>query len=656
MQPEELFVFAGAGVSRSVPAGLPLFGQIRSELLAQLGLHGYVPPPRREDPRTERQQVADGLVPEPFLLALQRGGVDIREWLQGALTGGSPNGAHVALAQLAAAGARVWTVNFDTLIERAGPSGLRVCAWPDPPSDDTQLLKPHGTLTGQLIVTADQVLKGLERSWERQLRADVRGRTVVFVGYSGWDLDFQPLWNDVLHAAGRVLWFDLPDPAEQERKRRLLYGLASGGRLAFPQRPPPGPKGSPNPSWDFVEWCRERSLVDVDARLLERMHENVLAVALPRLEGSLPFARAATQQILGDSSAARRSYARLILGGPQRRHAALRLTELTLNHGGRLVGTVLAVGRLVPPAGRRGRALGGLMLNKRTTILSNRGRHAAVLRATGRPWADYESTRLVLRAAALRMTASLDEAAATAETAMQQALREGHPVRTANAAFQRGLALIWAGRLDEAGRHLEDHQRPYAALASTRWVAWADFTEAVLAIHLRRPEPAMRALDLGAIRFRADGLVDGQVDIDTVRLTALRLADDDHAYERHRRSLDTPAGPTTRRGIHYTRGSRFTREAIALEDAEFARVHRVDLDAADAAYRFVADSAHRIHAAMGHLGLASVEAQRGRTPTYAHTAAALGRQVNARLVVARAEALLTSIGTSPTVPDELFFP
>jgi hypothetical protein len=74
MQTQGLFVFAGAGVSRSVPAGLPLFGQIRSELLIQLGLHGYVPPPRREDPRTERQQVADGLVPERFMLAPQRGG------------------------------------------------------------------------------------------------------------------------------------------------------------------------------------------------------------------------------------------------------------------------------------------------------------------------------------------------------------------------------------------------------------------------------------------------------------------------------------------------------------------------------------------------------------------------------------------------------
>jgi hypothetical protein len=172
---------------------------------------------------------------------------------------------------LAIAGARVWTVNFDTLIEQASPSELRLCAWPDPPSDYSQLLKPHGTLTGQLIVTADQVLKGLELSWERQLRADVQGRTVVFVGYSGWDLDFQPLWNGALQAARRVLWFDMPNPAEQERKRILLHRVASSGRLAFPQRPPRTPGVRPNSSWDFVEWCQEHGLVDVDDGLVAQL-------------------------------------------------------------------------------------------------------------------------------------------------------------------------------------------------------------------------------------------------------------------------------------------------------------------------------------------------------------------------------------------------
>lgn len=38
-----LFVFAGAGASRSMPAGLPLFKEIRDEILRQLHLVEYLP-------------------------------------------------------------------------------------------------------------------------------------------------------------------------------------------------------------------------------------------------------------------------------------------------------------------------------------------------------------------------------------------------------------------------------------------------------------------------------------------------------------------------------------------------------------------------------------------------------------------------------------
>src|SRR5919201_5910234 len=109
---EDLFVFAGAGASLSAPAGLPQFRWIRDALLGELRLDEYVPPSRPQDAGTEQQQVAAGLAPEPFFLALQRGGSDVVAWLRALLSRGTPNAAHVALAQLAARGARVWTVNF----------------------------------------------------------------------------------------------------------------------------------------------------------------------------------------------------------------------------------------------------------------------------------------------------------------------------------------------------------------------------------------------------------------------------------------------------------------------------------------------------------------------------------------------------------------
>jgi hypothetical protein len=658
MRAEELFVFVGAGVSLSPPGCLPLFPWLRNEVLEQLELHPYVPGGSHR-PSSEQQQVAAGLAPEPFMLALERGGADIVPWLRAVLGRGTPNAAHAVLARLAVAGARVWTVNFDTLIERAGPPWLTVCAWPDQPSGGEHLLKPHGTLPGQLIVTSEQVLRGLDPAWERQVRADVAGRTVVFVGYSGRDLDFQPLWDDILQRAAGVLWFDLPDPGEQARKATMLRQVAAAGRLVFPQRPPAAWSGEANPAWDFVMWCGERGLVDLGDDpgndLVARMHDKVPDLAYPRLQGSIPYARAATQQILGDIAAARRTYAGLLLAGPQRRRAAGDLVNLTLNHGGRLVGAALGAGRLVPPVGRV-RKLRAVAHRKRTSILSNLGRHQAVLRETAKLTPDDVSTLLILRASALRMIGSLDEAAAVAEAAMRKAVRERHPNRAANAAFQRGLALIWAYRLDEAEQHLHDLQRPYAQLAATRWVAWADFVEAVLAIHRRRPEPAVRALDAGAARFRAEALLDGQISMETVRLTALRLVGDDDAFQQHRRTLESLLDPANRRGTYYARGHRFTREAVTLEDAEFSRVHRGDLDAAEAGYRHVAGSAYPVHAALGNLGLATVQVQRGAFPSQAEVAASLGRRIEARLVVATAERLLAPPGDRPVVPDELFIP
>jgi hypothetical protein len=70
----------------------------------------------------------------------------------------------------------------------------------------------------------------------------------------------------------------------------------------------------------------------------------------------------------------------------------------------------------------------------------------------------------------------------------------------------------------------------------------------------------------------------------------------------------------------------------------------------------VADSAYPVHAALGHLGLATVQAQRGDQPTHARIAASLGRQVDARLVIAKAEQLLAPTIRLPHTPAELFFP
>lgn len=329
-------------------------------------------------------------------------------------------------------------------------------AWPKAPAPSAQLLKPHGTLTGDLILSSEQVLRGLDPLWESRLRGDVRGRVVVFGGYRDRDLDFQPIWDDVLRPATRVLWFDMPatpDDGERRHKQELLHAVLASGRLV----PPIGPL------------------------------------------------------------------------------------------------------RPVRVAARR----------KRVTILANRGRHAAVLRATRRIRPDDVSTLSILRSASVRMTGSLDEA---------------------------------------------------ATIASTRWVGWANYVEAALAVHRRDLGGARRAVDAGAARFRAEGLLDGEISVETVRLAVLRLAEDDAGFAEHRRRIEGLIAPACRgRGRLYARGHRFTLEAFALEDAEFARLHRSDLAGAERAHRLVAASTHPLHAALGHLGPALLQVQRGKDPRHAAT-------------------------------------
>jgi hypothetical protein len=184
VQPHDLFVFAGAGASYCRPAALPMFLAIRDEILHQLELDRYIPTwdPDADAGTAKYRQVAAGLNPEPFMLALKQADLEVGPWLAGTLRAGSANAVHHALAELAGAGAAVWTVNFDTKIEDAAKGTLRVSAFPATPAPDAQLLKPHGTLDGELILDSEQVLRPLRSDWENRLHADVQGRTVVLLG------------------------------------------------------------------------------------------------------------------------------------------------------------------------------------------------------------------------------------------------------------------------------------------------------------------------------------------------------------------------------------------------------------------------------------------------------------------------------------------
>jgi hypothetical protein len=661
---DELLVFAGAGVSLSMPAGLPVFNGLRDEILHQLKLDRYVPD-ANYDPRVNAKtkalwQVASGLVPEPFMLELSRAGIDVQSWLSTVLSAGRPNAAHHALAQLAGAGARVWTVNFDTLIEQASGNTLQARAWPDDPLRGAQLMKPHGSAGGQLIVTAEQVLAGLDDRWLSRLAEDVRGRTVLFVGYRGRDLDFHPVWDTVLSHAVAVVWFDRWPAGEMEeasRKRLLLRQVNESGRLelAAPASFPAGTStdAEPNPSWDFVAWCLDRHLITVDMGLVRQLFQKPPPVAYPALPGGTVWARPAIQGLLGDYAGARYSYLRAALRPGWQRKAASELATSFVNHGGNATAALLAPARLLPESGRLAAAR-EVARRKQLSAWSRTGRHDTVLRATEALPPETLSTYLIIRAEALRTTGSLTEAAATARIARQRAREEKHPVRAAHAAFQEGLALLWAERLEDTRTCLDRYVRPYAEQAASRWVAWADFLEGGLAVHNHEAGQALESYQAAETRFQAEILRDGVVSVKTARLAAHRLLGDSAAYgtELEEGMQLSSGGRQGQR--YYTRGSAFTAESIDNDHAEFLRCSRLDLTAAWTLYQRTSVSRYPLQACLGHLGLALIQAGRGQNPSHASTAARIADDIDSRLIAARARELLT-VPRGPDAMRQIFF-
>ena len=660
-----LFVFAGAGISASVPAGLPLFDWLRNEILSQLNLGQYVAQQagstvRQAEKREALVEVAEGLVPEPFMLALFEAGVDVQSWLSTVLSAGQPNAAHHALAQLAEAGALVWTVNFDRLIERASADTLRTIAWPADPTPGAPLMKPHGSAGSELIVTAEQVLAGLKPEWLARLRADVRDRTVVFVGYRGRDLDFQPVWDDVLCEAAEVVWFDRwqnDEISEAAHKRLVARRADADGRLTL-ALPAPLPSGvpstaTPNPSWDFVAWCQDRELIDIPPDLVRQLFAQPSPIEYPALPGTTEWATPALQGLLGDYRGARDSYLRLGLRPGNRRRAASALTVSSLNHGGNTMAAMLTPVARLPRKGRWA-GVAEVAERKRLTAWSSTGRHEAVLRATSSLPPGTLSTYLILRSEALRMTGRLNEAAATARVAMKQAKTEQHSVRAAHAAFQECLALLWADRLSEVSACLDDFLLPYAPLAASRWVAWSDFIVGGLAVHQGDPDTALKSYLKAETRFRAEALLDGVISVKTARLAAYRLLEDIGAYAEELAEV-TALSQRGENGLrYYTRRNDFTAESIDNDHAEFARSEG-DLPTAKRLYEQTAASPHRLQAALGHLGLALIQVERGQFPSHAETAEALAEQVGNQVLVARSRDLLASPPPSPDALRPVFF-
>jgi hypothetical protein len=520
-----------------------------------------------------------------------------------------------------------------------------VSQWPDDPDPAARILNPHGSLGGPLIVRSEQVLAGLPSAWEAKLRADVAGRTVMFLGYSGRDLDLRPIWSDVLAAAERVIWFELRSTRggaviDEADKRRMLGSINTRGAVEFPApaAPPAGAAHTtPNPSWDFVAWCASNSLFVPDPDDARQLFDDRPNPSYPPLQAAA-FARPRLLGHLGDYRGARKNYLRLLVTSSERREAAALLLDSEITHAGRFLALGLRPAMLVPD--KFGGSWKSRLRRKLLTADHRYARHRRVLRATRNLDDEDVSTLLILRASSLRVRGSLDEAAETAAEAFVRARTEAHSVRVAHAAYQQCMALVWADRTAEAREALETRLRPYAAVAANRWVAWADFIEGEIAVRSPDAAAAMAAYDAADIRFGAELLVDGLISVATARLTVERLSGDDAAFERRLDELQALRRSRGRGRLYYTRGNRFTSEAIECELAEFARIHTRELGEAGGRYKALARSSYPLHQALGSLGLALVNIQvYGTDPTNCERAKRVGHAIGQRLVMERVDEL-----------------
>jgi hypothetical protein len=484
--PGELLLFVGAGIS--YPSGAPTFPDLRNMFLE---------PILGSAPGVD----ADHFSPELLFDAIddQQPGTrpGIRRAMWSACERVSPTANHFGAAGLGAAGAAVWTTNFDTLIERAARrSGIpfATIAPPEAPHRTRRpaglvLHKPHGSFpfTGDppieprshgydLLFGATELWRELGGAWAQALRADASGREAHLVGYRGVDLDVMPVLLAALTGARRVVWWEVDSQTRNIARLRAVLG------------------GLPCP-WEV------RPFVDSRAPL----HE--LALAADVLPSGAPSpapgraarpthpspptpSRAARAAVIGEfrgSVAGRREYAMAVLLDPWdlKRAAAWRLLRGSAFDRPRIRRAVLAVLR----AGARWtrRRWFGRFWELYATLLDAEAlaptddRDLRLLRAS--PGADSADVLVRLSSKEKRI-GRLEQAQVDGRRAMDVLARDGAaPGLEAMAIYN--LAWIARQRWDLAARSEVTGGMPERmGMIGFNWAAWLRLDDALLAIDL----------------------------------------------------------------------------------------------------------------------------------------------------------------------------
>lgn len=287
----ELTLFVGSFVSARSPTSLPMAAEFKQAVLTTLwrGCRSRLNSVLAGPPSTMLRGSQWPALPLEMLIEEVLAATEIPvDQLLSFLDEATPNYNHAVLARLLDEGStRVVTTNFDELIEEARSV----------PGDRRKLSKPHGTISDPAEVTIRLTQVGrriLSVKKRRDLEKDLYGRDICFVGYSGRDLDIQPILKSV--SIRSVLWIMKPPSARQsaatalERQRlRELFGAgtpvrcvavdanetfdALGHALSVPAAPPAGTRrwrGTLATTLSAIPWNRQASAIGRILRLSGR--------------------------------------------------------------------------------------------------------------------------------------------------------------------------------------------------------------------------------------------------------------------------------------------------------------------------------------------------------------------------------------------------
>jgi hypothetical protein len=218
-----VIAFVGAGIS--APAQLPTFDVLRAELFADV--LGFMP--LRKKTRGVLAERLARLAPEYCVSLLdeptESGGRanSARTFICSRLTNATPTVEHYLLATAMSNGARVYTPNFDRLIETAAGESFEatVRRHADDEVGQAPLRKLHGSCP-DILVSAEDVMLSIAGPWAEAFLDDCRTPKshLLVWGYRGVDPDLAPLVVEGARCANRCTWIAFTDG-----DRNLAAGL-----------------------------------------------------------------------------------------------------------------------------------------------------------------------------------------------------------------------------------------------------------------------------------------------------------------------------------------------------------------------------------------------------------------------------------------------